>query len=166
MNKLLSAISTGLLIAGLSFANPAAFADTSTSVAKKTVKKKSAKKAVATLYELAVPDEDDTGAPIDAEKSLAVEYKCEFGNVITIFHNEGDEKYIALRWQKVLTRMQRVGTTTGAHRFENKRSGLVWIGIPAKGMLLDAKSGHQLANECKDKEQMAPTAAAQNAPKG
>ena len=28
--------------------------------------------------------------------------------------------------------MTRIETTTGAHRFENKKAGLVWIGIPAK----------------------------------
>jgi len=51
--------------------------------------------------------------------------------------------------------MHRVSTTTGAHRFENAKNGLVWIGIPAKGMLLDSKKGKQLANECRSPEQAA-----------
>jgi hypothetical protein len=46
-------------------------------------------------------------------------------------------------------KLSRVATTTGAQRFENEKSGLVWIDIPAKGMLLDSHHGHQLANECK-----------------
>ena len=37
--------------------------------------------------------------------------------------------------------------------------GLVWIGIPAKGLLLDSKKGQQLANECKNAEQMKAAAA-------
>jgi hypothetical protein len=37
--------------------------------------------------------------------------------------------------------------------------GLIWIGIPAKGMLLDSKQNRQLANECKDAEQAKPTLA-------
>ncbi|MCG2583093.1 hypothetical protein [Massilia sp. TS11] len=81
------------------------------------------------------------------------EYTCELGNFVTIFHKEGEEQQIALRWQKRLHAMQRVATTTGAIRFENPEQGLVWIGIPAKGILLDSKAGRQLANECKSPEQ-------------
>jgi hypothetical protein len=50
--------------------------------------------------------------------------------------------------------MTRVETSTGAHRFESRRQGLVWIGIPAKGILLDSKKGQQLANDCKSAEQL------------
>ncbi|MES1164001.1 MAG: aconitase family protein, partial [Rhizobacter sp.] len=74
------------------------------------------------------------------------EFDCELGNKITIYRNEGDLAHIALRWKKRLHRLTQVGTTTGALRFENKFYGLVWIGIPAKGMLLDSKQNRQLAN--------------------
>lgn len=40
-------------------------------------------------------------------------------------------------------------TTTGALRFEDSGSGLVWIRIPVKSMLINAKKGQQSANECK-----------------
>ena len=70
-----------------------------------------------------------------------------------------DDKHIALRWNKRLLRLTRVDTSTGAHRFENRRQGIVWIGIPAKGILLDSKKGQQLANECKSAEQMKPSTA-------
>ncbi|MCY1251071.1 hypothetical protein D9M72_647880 [compost metagenome] len=40
----------------------------------------------------------------------------------------------------------------------------MWIGIPAKGMLLDSKQGRQLANECKDAEQAKPAAVVEAAP--
>ncbi|MEC5218359.1 hypothetical protein RCH09_003328 [Actimicrobium sp. GrIS 1.19] len=156
MNKILLALLTGAMLATLTPAIALA-ADAGTPAVKRHVAKKTDKKsATPAAAELAAPDDDDNGAPIDAAKSLAVEYKCELGNNITIFHNDGDEKYIALRWKNLITRMQRVGTTTGAHRFENKRSGLVWVGIPAKGILLDSKKGQQLANECKNPEQAAP----------
>jgi hypothetical protein len=55
--------------------------------------------------------------------------------------------------------MTRVSTSTGADRFENRMHGLVWIGIPAKGMLLDSKKGLQLANECKSPDQLKAEAA-------
>ncbi|MFT5535141.1 MAG: hypothetical protein ACI8WM_002144 [Burkholderiaceae bacterium] len=172
MTKLFSALLTGLLVSSLTLTAPAVFAatDTGTPAVKKVVKKKShVKKAVAAAvvapaaFELAAPDDDDTGAPIDAATAPAIEYKCDLGNTLTIFRNDGDDNYIALRWHKVLTRMKRVTTTTGAHRFENKRSGLVWIGIPAKGLLLDSRKGQQLANECKDPAQLALAAATDNA---
>ena len=57
--------------------------------------------------------------------------------------------------------MTRVGTSTGASRFENTTFGLVWIGIPAKSMLLDSKANRQLANECKNAEQSKPIVTAE-----
>ena len=81
---------------------------------------------------------------------------CELGNKLTLYRNANDNEHMALRWNQRVHQMTRVSTSTGADRFENSKFGLVWIGIPAKGMLLDAKRGQQLANECKDAEQMMP----------
>jgi len=116
---------------------------------KKPVKTKSAKAAKA--VEPKTPDEE-ADEPAVAGSSVT-EFNCELGNKITIYRNEGDLVHIALRWKKRLHRLTQVGTTTGALRFENKFYGLVWIGIPAKGMLLDSKQNRQLANECRDAEQ-------------
>jgi membrane-bound inhibitor of C-type lysozyme len=97
------------------------------------------------------PDADEP----DTTGSQTTEFNCELNNKITIYTNADDDSHIALRWKKKLLRLTRVGTTTGAHRFENPLYGLVWIGIPAKGMLLDSKQNRQLANECKNAEQAA-----------
>lgn len=94
-------------------------------------------------------DEDD----LDPLQSRVLEYKCELGNTLTIYSNIDDDNHIAIRWKKKLNQLTRVETSTGAHRFENRRAGLVWIGIPAKGLLLDSIRGKQLANECKTSEQ-------------
>jgi len=118
--------------------------------AAKVVKKKVVKKAA----EPVVVDEDEKEP--DVAGTTVVEYKCELGNKLTIFINNDDDKHIALKWGKRLHRMERVDTTTGANRFENRHYGLVWISIPAKGMLLDSKNGHQLANDCKNPEQLSP----------
>ena len=145
------------LLASSTLVAPAAWADTATPVAKRAIKQKShAKKAIPAQFDLAAPDDDDTGSAIDPKHSLTTDYQCELGATVTIFRNEGDDQHIALQHDKLITRMQRVGTTTGANRFENKRSGLVWIGIPAKGILLDGRHGHQLANDCKDADQQHP----------
>ncbi|MCA1245205.1 hypothetical protein [Massilia sp. MS-15] len=101
----------------------------------------------------------------DITDTHVTEYACELGNKITIYTNANDEGHIALRWKKRLHRLNRVGTTTGALRFENPYWGLIWIGIPAKGILLDSKLNRQLANECKNAEQAAPIVAAAPAPK-
>lgn len=102
---------------------------------------------------------DPDAAEPDTAGSTTTDFNCELGNQITIYSNEGDEAHIALRWKKRLHRLTRVGTTTGAQRFENRLFGLIWIGIPAKGMLLDSKQNRQLANECKNAEQAKPTVA-------
>jgi membrane-bound inhibitor of C-type lysozyme len=99
----------------------------------------------------AIPD----GPDADITDTVTTDYSCELGNKLTIFTNEKDDTHIALRWKKRIHRLERVGTTTGAQRFENSTFGLIWIGIPSKGMLLDAKQNRQLANECKNAEQVA-----------
>lgn len=95
----------------------------------------------------AVIDEDD-GVP-DILQSLTFEYRCELKDSMTIYTNIDDNEHLALRWKNHLYRMHRVATTTGANRFENTKAGLLWIGIPAKSMLLDSRHAIQLANECK-----------------
>jgi hypothetical protein len=116
----------------------------------KTKAAKSTKKAAAPIAaHTGNPDEDEP----DVKDTTVVEYQCELNNRITIYKNAGDEAHIALRWKNRLHRLTRVGTTTGALRFENPFWGLIWIGIPAKGILLDSKLNRQLANECKTPEQ-------------
>ena len=92
-------------------------------------------------------DEDDM-IP-DIKQSATYEYHCEMKDFLTIYTNGDDPNHIALRWKDRLYRLHRIITTTGATRFENTKVGLVWIGIPTKGMLLDSRHGQQLANECK-----------------
>jgi hypothetical protein len=126
--------------------------------AKKTASSK-LKKAAA-----AAPAEDNWAPADEAEPEITdtkvTEYSCELNNKVTIYTNEGDDSHIALRWKKRLHRMERVGTTTGAIRFENTNFRLIWIGIPSKGILLDSRLNRQLANECKNAEQSKPIVAA------
>ena len=153
-----------LLGASMAIAAPHAIAQTASSEPAKSAKpaaKKSAKPAAKkAAEELKIsetkeePGTDDDDKEPDLTGSVSIEYKCELGNHVTIFENAADDQHVALRWNKRLVRLKRVDTTTGAHRFENRRHGLVWIGIPAKGILLDSKKGQQLANDCKNPEQM------------
>ncbi|MDB5762395.1 MAG: hypothetical protein JWQ21_1390 [Herminiimonas sp.] len=145
---------------GMTIAMPQASAQTASETPKKAVKKPakkshSKKKPAASQKPSPATDDDDDGEA-DITGASSTDFKCELGNKLTIYQNANDDKHIALRWNKQLHRMTRVNTTTGANRFENRKYGLVWIGIPAKGMLLDSKKGQQLANECKNPEQMMP----------
>jgi len=96
----------------------------------------------------------NAGEPESSVKGqTGTSYSCELGNKITIYNSADDENSIVMRWKNRLHRLTREATTTGAQRFENKIAGLIWIGIPAKGMLLDSKVNRQLANECKTSDQ-------------
>ncbi|MET0983174.1 MAG: hypothetical protein ABWY02_13815 [Telluria sp.] len=126
--------------------------------AKKATPSKSKKAAVAATAA------EDNWAPVeeaepDITDTKVTEYNCELNNKVTIYTNENDDAHIALRWKKRLHRLERVGTTTGALRFENTNFRLIWIGIPSKGILLDSRLNRQLANECKTVEQSEPLVA-------
>ncbi|TFW00630.1 hypothetical protein E4K72_15185 [Oxalobacteraceae bacterium OM1] len=143
---------------GLVAGAPAAMAQDSQPAKKHTAKKSTAKKAAPADSHDAAGEGDDK-AP-EVSNYSPVDYDCELGNKLTIYRSPAENDHIALRWKKQLLRLDRVSTTTGANRFENRKIGLVWIDIPAKGMLLDSKKGHQLANECRSPEQLKATAEA------
>ncbi len=79
----------------------------------------------------------------------AVDMQCELGRQVSVAGDIHLDSAIDLNWKGKQYRMQRVNTSTGALRFEDQISGLVWISIPSKAMLLDSKRGEPVANECK-----------------
>jgi hypothetical protein len=166
LNHTLAACAFALAAAGLCAAPAASAAPESNHPKAEKVLKAQAKKGRKAKAAAAAGAAGAAGAAAASEPepdiadAVVTEYDCELGNKITIYQNAKDEGSIALRWKKKLHRLIRVGTTTGAQRFENPTFGLVWIGIPAKGMLLDSKQGRQLANECKNADQAKPVVAA------
>jgi len=168
--KKLTSILVAMWITSGAFAQTAvqAPAKTPAKPAKKIVKKPATKKISAAAAKAAEQKTgtllDEDGKEFDATDSAVTEVACELGNKVTLYRNAADNEHMALRWNQRVHRMTRVSTSTGANRFENTKYGLVWIGIPAKGMLLDAKRGQQLANDCKDAEQSATVATPVSAP--
>ncbi len=153
-----------LLLAGMSsMLNPAYAQSTNATPKKEAAKKpvkKTSKKAVEEKTAPAAAgaaansdDEDEDLGEANIEGSTVTQFNCELGNKITTYSNAGDDKYMAIRWKDKVHRLRRIGTSTGANRFENRKAALVWINIPTKAMLLDSKKGQQLANECRDPEQ-------------
>lgn len=143
-----------LTLACIAFIAPPALAVTAHAKARA----KHAKTAKTPAAVPAATDEDDLA--MDTKSALSTDYNCELGNKLTVYQNADDDKHIALSWKKQIHRLRRIETTTGANRFENRKYGLLWIGIPTKSILLDTKKGQQLANECKNATQMAAGVAA------
>lgn len=156
MAKLISKtlLACGIAMAATTLCVPSSFAADTKKPVKAKVKSKPAKVKAAVEEDSLRPavHEDEP----DVTDTSSVDFNCELGNKVTVYSNDVDKDSIALRWKKRLHRLTRVGTTTGAQRFENRNFGLIWIGIPAKGMLLDSKLNRQLANECKNAEQENP----------
>ena len=143
--QLLAKLLITLCATGLSVSAIAADA-TKDPISKKTTKAKTTKNAKADSKK----SEIDTSEPEpNIDQNVDTEYKCELGNSLVMYAHPEDNQSLAMRWRNRLYKLTRVETSTGAHRFENQKIGLVWINIPSKGMLLDSRRGHQLANECK-----------------
>ncbi|HCY64840.1 MAG TPA: hypothetical protein DHV59_18865 [Oxalobacteraceae bacterium] len=154
MKKFLSV----LMAATIALAVSSAMAETASPAPKKAVdksEKKTAKKTTSKKSAKKVDDASTDLAEADVAGSIVTEYGCAEGHKITVFRNPDDSANVALRWGNRITRMKRIETASGAERLEHEKRGLVFIGIPAKAMLLDAKRGRQLANDCKSPEQLA-----------
>jgi membrane-bound inhibitor of C-type lysozyme len=164
LKQMLAACAVALAAAGLCAPASAASNDHETHPKATKVLKEKAKKAKKAKEEAKQEVANDEPEP-DITDTVTAEYSCELNNKVTIYTNEKDDSHIALRWKNRLHRLTRVGTTTGALRFENTKFGLIWIGIPSKGILLDSKLNRQLANECKNAEQAKPLVAAAPAEK-
>ncbi len=82
-------------------------------------------------------------------RAKPVDLLCERNQRISVGGDVQLDSAIDLVWRGKPYRMKRVGTSTGAHRFEDPVSGLIWISIPSKAMLLDGRHGSPVVNECK-----------------
>lgn len=153
-----------MLAFGIAIAASAVCAQSVFAAEAKVPVKVSKSKAKAKAKPPVVQMPDGTATPItpedppDISDNVSTDFNCELVNKVTVYHNTNNDKSIAVRWKNRLHRLTRVGTTTGAVRYENPNFGLIWIGIPSKSMLLDSRLNRQLANECMNAEQVNSTA--------
>lgn len=84
--------------------------------------------------------------PLVISKGL---YKCELNRQVNITDVAPDSSTATIQWGRRGYVLHAVPARTGALRYEDVDSGLTWLVVVGKSMLLDTKLGRQLANECK-----------------
>ena len=92
---------------------------------------------------------DTHGAHHPSLKLSTGVFNCDLNRRVEIRQVAEDRRSAIVYWERRNYTMQLVATQTGALRLEDKTSGLTWISIPGKSMLLDTKQGRQLANDCR-----------------
>lgn len=76
-------------------------------------------------------------------------FHCELNQNVMVEKVSSDHKTAVLKWGNKHYMMKAVDTSTGALRYEDKASGMVWLMVANKSMLLNAKQGQRLADECR-----------------
>jgi hypothetical protein len=76
-------------------------------------------------------------------------YRCDQGRQLQFREVSADAQTAVLQWNQRDYPMRAVGVRSGALRYENAESGLVWLMIPSKSMLLDSRQGQRLADACR-----------------
>lgn len=88
---------------------------------------------------------------------------CEFNQKVDVLPIEGQAGHFMVRYQGKRYRMVPRETATGAVRLEDPLEGVVWLQIPAKSMLMNARRGQRMIDACMHAEQRAAVAAVQAA---
>jgi hypothetical protein len=87
---------------------------------------------------------------------------CEFNQNVNIDALADHPGYFRVAYGKQQYLMVPEETTTGAVRLVDKKTGVIWLQIPVKSMLIDTKAGHRLVDACLCAEQRAAVEATKN----
>ena len=88
-----------------------------------------------------------------AERVFVGTASCEANQQVTLAAVPGQAGHFTLKHKKTTVKLVTQETTSGAVRLEDPKSGLVWIQIPAKSMLINTKLGRRVADVCITPEQ-------------
>ena len=136
--------------------------------AKQTKKSTKAEKAKA---EQAAPPEDlDVDVSPNqldiASRVITGVADCEFSQTIRVEPRQNRPGHFHVGFKNVTYTMVPEETTTGAVRLHDPKHGVVWLQIPSKSMLMNAKIGQRLVDSCTLQEQRLTVAAAAKAMQG
>ena len=98
---------------------------------------------------VAEPPAAAEGLPPAPALPVVAQYRCELERSVFVRQVSPDVSTIVIGWLGRNYTLAARPTSTGALRFEDAKAGLVWLVISGKSMLLDSRSGRQLANECR-----------------
>jgi hypothetical protein len=88
-----------------------------------------------------------------AERVFVGTADCSDSKQVTVSKVDGKPGHFKLTAAKASYTVTPEETDTGAVRLEDKKTGIVWIQIPAKSMLMNAKIGQRVADGCVMAEQ-------------
>lgn len=107
----------------------------------------------------------DTSEAIDtnqlgiAARVLTGHAECELNRSVEVQPLAEKAGYFQVRFNNVSYVMVPEETTTGAVKLIEKRTGVIWLQIPTKSMLLNSREGHRLVDACTLAEQRAALSA-------
>jgi hypothetical protein len=84
---------------------------------------------------------------------------CEFNQKVSLTPLAGQPGHFKLGYKQASYTVVPQETSTGAVRLEDRKAGIVWLQIPSKSMLMNAKVGQRLVDGCTHAEQRADQAA-------
>ncbi|WP_323119816.1 hypothetical protein [Burkholderia alba] len=153
MKKLLIATAIGALSATMLVTAPSAFAQASSTTAKKaTAKRPAPKKRIIPRSKKA---QAAAAAKVDPMPDGAVKWSCKEGLSYQLAGDMKRDQIVTVHWANKNYKLPRQATTTGADVFYDPASGLKLVVIPTKGMLFSDKDDSRLADECKTAEMAA-----------
>jgi hypothetical protein len=91
---------------------------------------------------------------------------CEFNQRVTVQPVTDQPGVFSVGFKALRYTMVPEETLTGAVRLQDKRAGVVWLQIPTKSMLMNAKLGQRMVDACLHAEQRIAVAAAAGAAAG
>lgn len=84
----------------------------------------------------------------NAERVLTGVQQCEFKQTVDVETAPEKAGYFRLNFKGKKYLLAPEPTTTGAVRLEDKKAGVVWLQIANKSMLMNAKIGQRMVDEC------------------
>ena len=88
-----------------------------------------------------------------ATRVLTGPSQCEFRQQVHVQPVEGQPGQFKVNFKNATYHMVPEETTSGAVRLMDKKTGVVWIQIPTKSMLMNSKVGQRLIDNCMHSEQ-------------